>query len=185
MLTTACLLATLSAAAADSPLLSGPLAGPGPPSLETSHAALRQLQQQSQRTGTTVVSNPLELLSAITAGAAHLEIREHMDLTDLVPFDATASDSAGSDEEGRPAAEAPTPGTEAGGVFSALNYLLGTVPPTLKSIQVRFLLRVHLLLPALTHACGHRVLAHALRQHIICPLYHHNSAPHAILVPRR
>lgn len=97
--------------------------------LEASNAAFRELKQLVEQSEVTVVSTPLELMSAIAAGAAHLEVREHMDLSHLLP-----------PSPGSPAADSPpeeiVPGSEGGGVYSTLNFLLGTMPPTLKSVQV-------------------------------------------------
>eukprot|EP00892_Ulva_mutabilis_P002568 jgi/Ulvmu1/12311/UM088_0031.1 len=106
-------------------------------SLVQSHAALRRLRQSAEAEEVVVVTTPLELLTAISAGAAHLEVRGHMDLTDLLG----GGGSGGSAGEARGRADGAAVGDPAsgddgmdGGVDGALTYLLGTLPATLKTV---------------------------------------------------
>lgn len=140
MLVAACLLATLSPAALASKS--------GQPSLHplsgasiTAHTTLRHLQASAETEEAAVVTTPLELLSAITAGAAHLELRGHLDLTNLLASGGTrrASEAAVEDGVGADGAEGPMDAAamQSGGVYSSLAYLLGTLSPSVKTIRVR------------------------------------------------
>ena len=90
--------------------------------LAQSRAALRQLQQSAAAAEVAVVTTPLELLTAIATGHSHLEIRDHMDFTDLL--------TGGGADADEPSAVAP------GAVDGSLMYLLGTLPPSLKTVRV-------------------------------------------------
>lgn len=53
--------------------------------MRDSPMALRKLQQ-SLHAEVTVVATPQQLLDAVDGGARHIEIREHLDLTTVLPL---------------------------------------------------------------------------------------------------
>lgn len=140
MLVAAYLLATFSStASASAPAVPSPHPLPRTPVAD--HATLRHLQRSADAEEAAVVTTPLELLSAITAGAAHVELTDHLDLTNLLASGGAGRVSEAAAEDGMSVdgAEGPMAAAtmQAGGVYSSLAYLLGTLPPTVKSIRVR------------------------------------------------
>lgn len=54
---------------------------------------------QSDAKGVTVVNTPLELMAAVEKAATHIEIREHLDLTQMEPLDSNPPIALLNDED--------------------------------------------------------------------------------------